>query len=140
MTLRITHRLLDRHGGVKATWTLPVTEAIGLEPWMQHKIHHEGWRVISQEPQEIGVDFHGMADWREVAQPLAEVVCAFLDEAVLSEDEANELLARAERALDHYDVTVMEVGAAQADVAEETQEPEPDQPSEEGDDGEPAGA
>lgn len=124
---RTTYLVKDMSGDVMARIVAPEGEGVSLDPWMIEGINSQGWRVEAWETKESGVQIHGWADWQAVADSMAEVLTAILDDAVqLTEEESEALLGKAQQALDDYHVAQMEVSVAQPDAVPEDDEEEGD--------------
>lgn len=115
---RIVYLLRDPSGRVMARMVLPEQEPVPLEPWMVHNINRCGWQLVTGPAEESGVEVHGWADWRTVAQNMAGVLELLLDDFDFT-DEAllSDTLTHARSVLDDYRVAEMEVSVAE-DIAE----------------------
>lgn len=114
---KVTYLLKDIYGSVQARMTLPEGESVTLEPWMVHHINQRGWRLEAWEMADSGVQIHGWADWKGVADTMATALRALLaDDSEEVGPEWEALLAQAQSALDDYHVAEMEVSVAQPDA------------------------
>lgn len=114
---RTLYLLKDMTGTVQATLVAPEGEDVTLDPWMIHSIQHRGWRLESWETTVAGVSVHGWVDWKTVADSLASVLSAIVEDGREPDEEADEqLLAQAQSALDDYHVAQMEVSVAEVDM------------------------
>lgn len=124
---RTRYLIKDGAGDVRANVVLPEEEPLRLEPWMLHNVQTRGWSVEAKQESQSGVEMHGYADWRSVADNLATVLRVLLDDQHdLPPAEAEQMLEAAQVALDDYATAVMEVGLV---------EPDPEHDDDEGDDG-----
>jgi hypothetical protein len=124
---RTDYLLKQPDGTVRARLVGQEGEGVSLEPWMIEGINNRGWRLESWTTKDPGIATHGMADWRGVANSLATVLGAILEDGREPNDEADEqLLAQARSAIDDFEVAQMEESVAQPSGAGEDGEEESD--------------
>lgn len=112
----------DMTGTVKARMVLEEHETPVLEPWMVYNIIHFGWSVDRWKAGETSVRVDGVADWKGVAEKMADVLRRFLDENVDDEESAEEIMVSAREALDEYTLAEMEFVSIVPDTEQDKQE------------------
>lgn len=113
---RITYLLRDERGIVRARMVIPEGDGVVPEPWMVHNINSRGWLLEAWEIKDSGIQMHGWADWKGVADDMAtalRAVLSYAEEAVETDEEGQALLEQVRMALDNYHVAEMEVSVAE---------------------------
>lgn len=103
--------LLDEIGRAQARMTIPESGSVELEPWMIFNITHRGWRLVTSEADDSGIEIHGWADWQSIADDLAVSLEAILrmNRPKRMKEADKQILEHARQALDDYRVAQMEV-------------------------------
>ncbi len=112
-----SERISFSHDSIVMSQVLPASDVFDPPPPVRHGILTRGWRVVSQELPDSGINDHGQVDWKQVADDLAAALQGLRQQDDLEDPEPDQ---KASLALDGYTIAQTEAALATTTEVEET--------------------